>query len=59
MKKVYIGLSTDLIHQGHLNIISEGCKLGKVINGLLTDKTIVGCERLSLIGYEKNHLLKT
>jgi len=31
MKKVYIGMSADLIHQGHLNIISEGKKLGNVI----------------------------
>ena len=50
MKKVYIGLSTDLIHQGRLNIIAEGRKLGKVINVLLADKAIIGCERLSLIG---------
>ena len=54
MKKVYIGLSADLIHQGHLNIIAEGCRLGKVNNGLFADKAIVGCERLSLIGYKKN-----
>ena len=27
MKKVYIGMSADLIHQGHLNIINEGANL--------------------------------
>ncbi|MGB4853480.1 MAG: adenylyltransferase/cytidyltransferase family protein, partial [Ignavibacteria bacterium] len=36
-KKVYIGMSADLIHPGHLNIISEGKKLGEVTVGLLTD----------------------
>ena len=36
-KKVYIGMSADLIHQGHLNVIAEGRKLGKVIIGLLTE----------------------
>ena len=40
MKKVYIGMSADLIHQGHLNIINEGVKLGLVTVGLLTDEAI-------------------
>ena len=40
MKKVYVGMSADLIHPGHLNIIKEASKLGKVIIGLLTDKAI-------------------
>ena len=39
MKKVYIGMSADLIHQGHLNIINE-VKLGLVTVGLLTDEAI-------------------
>jgi|APSaa5957512535_1039671.scaffolds.fasta_scaffold57011_3 hypothetical protein len=33
-KIVYIGMPTDLIHHGHLNIISEGRKHRKVIIGL-------------------------
>ena len=54
MKKpvVYIGMSADLIHQGHLNIIKEGQKLGKVIVGLLTDQAIAGYKRLPLIAFE-------
>ena len=40
MKKVYVGMSTDLIHHGHLNIINVAKKLGKVIVGFLTDETI-------------------
>ena len=44
-KKVYIGMSADLIHQGHLNIIAEGRKLGKVIIGLLTDEAIASYKR--------------
>ena len=52
MKKVYIGMSADLIHQGHLNIIKEGSKLGKVIIGLLTDEAIASYKRLPLISYE-------
>ena len=45
-KTVYIGLSADLIHQGHLNIIAEGCKLGKVIVGLLTDEAIASYHKV-------------
>ena len=39
-KKVYIGMSADIIHPGHLNIIKEGLKLGKLTVGVLTDEAI-------------------
>jgi len=32
-KIVYIVMSADLIHQGHLNIIAEGRKLGQALQG--------------------------
>jgi len=57
MKKVYIGMSADLIHQGHLNIISEGLKLGEVIIGLLTDEAIAGYKRLPLIAFNERKLI--
>ena len=44
-------MSADLIHQGHLNIIKEGKKLGKVIVGLLTDEAIASYKRLPLIAF--------
>ncbi len=56
-KKVYIGMSADLIHQGHLNIIAEGCKLGKVIIGLLTDEAIASYKRLPLIAFDERKLI--
>ena len=56
-KKVYIGLSADLIHQGHLNIVAAGCKLGKVIIGLLTDEAIASYKRLPLIAFEERKLI--
>ena len=38
MKKiVYVAMSVDLIHKGHINIIKEASKLGDVVVGLLTD----------------------
>ncbi len=51
MKKVYVGMSADLLHHGHLNIIGEAKKLGYVIVGLLTDEAIASYKRLPLIPY--------
>ena len=56
-KKVYIGMSADLIHQGHLNEIAEGCKLGQVIIGLLTDEAIASYKRLPLIAFNERKLI--
>ena len=56
-KLVYIGMSADLIHQGHLNIIHEGLKLGEVIIGLLTDEAIAGYKRLPLIAFNERKLI--
>ena len=56
-KVVYIGMSADLIHQGHLNIIAEGKKLGKVIIGLLTDEAISSYKRLPLIGFNERKII--
>ena len=56
-KIVYIGMSADLIHQGHLNIIKEGRKLGKIIIGLLTDEAIASYKRLPLIAFDERKLI--
>ena len=56
-KKVYIAMSADLIHHGHLNIIKEGARLGKVIIGLLTDEAIVSFKRLPLVEYNKRKII--
>ena len=39
-KAVYVGMSADLIHPGHLNIINRASKLGYLIVGLLSDRAI-------------------
>lgn len=46
VKTVYVGMSADLIHPGHLNIIREARKYGRVIVGLLTDGAIASYKRL-------------
>ena len=57
MKKVYVGMSADVIHQGHLNIIMEARKLGKVIIGLLTDEAIASYKRVPLISFKERKLI--
>jgi phosphoenolpyruvate phosphomutase len=52
-KTVYIGMSADLIHPGHLNIINTGKKLGRVIIGLLTDEAIAGYKRAPYLSFEQ------
>ena len=51
-KTVYIGMSADLVHPGHLNIIKKGAQLGSVTLGLLTDAAIASYKRLPFMPYE-------
>lgn len=53
MTKVYVGMSADMIHPGHINIIKEAAKLGDVIVGVLTDKAIASYKRLPYLDYEQ------
>ena len=52
-KKVYVGMSADLVHPGHMNILKEAAKLGDVTVGLLTDKAIASYKRLPYMTYEQ------
>lgn len=51
-KIVYVAMSIDLVHPGHLNIINEASKLGEVIIGLLTDKAIASFKRVPIMEYK-------
>jgi len=59
MKKVYIGMSADIIHPGHLNIIKKGIELGEVTIGLLTDKAICSYKRLPYLTYSQREEIVT
>ena len=52
-KKVYVGFSADILHEGHINILQHASKLGKVIVGLLTDKAITSYRRLPHLNYKQ------
>ena len=53
MKKVYLAMSADIIHPGHLNIIQRASNLGRVTVGLLTDKAVASYKRLPYFDYEE------
>ncbi len=57
LKKVYVGMSADMIHPGHLNIIKEASNLGQVTIGLLTDKAIASYKRLPALNYEQRKII--
>ncbi len=57
MKKVYVAISADLLHHGHLNIIQEARKLGEVTIGLLTDKAIASHYRFPLLTYDQRRII--
>ncbi len=52
-KTVYVGMSADLLHPGHLNIIQKASTLGDVTIGLLTDKAIASYKRVPFMTFEQ------
>ena len=54
-KTVYVAMSADLIHVGHLNIIKVASKYGKVIIGLLTDHAIASYKRVPIMEYKDRY----
>ena len=58
MTTIYIGMSADLLHPGHLNIINEARKIGgDIIVGLLTDKAIASYKRLPYMDFEQRKVV--
>ena len=57
MKKahVYVGMSADLIHPGHMNILRIAREYGEVTVGLLTDEAISSYKRLPLMSYDQRY----
>lgn len=49
MKKVYTCFCTDIIHEGHLNILREAKKLGSVTVGVLADSAMVRFNRFPTV----------
>ena len=53
MKTVYTCFCTDVIHEGHLNIIEEAHKRGKVIVGCLSDEALIRYNKFPTISQDE------
>ena len=53
MKTVYTCFTTDVIHEGHLNIIRQAQKYGEVTVGVLTDEAMIRFDRFPTISFEE------
>ena len=53
MKTVYTCFCTDVIHDGHLNIINEAKKYGSVVIGALSDKALIRYNKFPTISLEE------
>ena len=48
-KKVYVAMSADIIHNGHINLIKKAADLGQLTVGVLTDEAIASYKRYPLM----------
>lgn len=55
MAFVYVAMSADVLHHGHVNIINEARKYGDVIVGLHTDKVITSYWHLPILSYGERY----
>lgn len=53
VKKVYACFSTDVLHEGHINIINEAQKYGELTVGVLSDEACVKFDRFSTISLDE------
>ena len=52
-KTVYVGLSADILHKGHINILKLANSYGNVCVGLLTDEAIASYKNALKLGFTK------
>ena len=52
MNIAYTCFCTDVIHEGHLNIIKEARKYGRVIVGVLSDEAVIKYNRFFTLNQE-------
>jgi cytidyltransferase-like protein len=56
-KTVYVGLSADILHKGHINILKIANSYGNVCVGLLTDEAIASYKNIPYLDYEKRKIV--
>ena len=56
-KLVYVGLSADILHKGHINILKIASSYGDVCVGLLTDQAIASYKNIPFLDYKKRKVV--
>lgn len=55
MANVYVAMSADVLHHGHIRILEEARKYGNVIVGLHTDEVIASYWHIPILNYEERY----
>lgn len=53
MKIVYTCFCTDVIHEGHINILTEAKKYGKLVVGILSDSAMIRYNRFPTVDFDE------
>ena len=53
MKSVYIAVSADILHHGHINLIKKASEYGELTVGVLTDEAIATYKRFPLLSFDE------
>lgn len=56
-RTVYMSFSSDILHGGHMKIIREASRLGKLTVGVLSDEAVASYKRFPLVPYEERKAL--
>ncbi len=56
-KKVYVSLSADILHSGHINILKSASKYGEVTVGLMTDRAISEYKKIPLLNFHQRKIV--
>lgn len=56
-KKVYAAFSSDIIHEGILNVIAKAAELGELTVGILSDDAVASYKRVPLLDVEARMLV--
>ncbi len=54
---VYVPMAVDIVHPGHINIISVASKYGRVVVGLFSDAAIESYKRTPYMSYEQRKIV--
>jgi len=57
IKKVYVGLAADIIHEGHISILKKASTFGDVTVGLLTDEAIASYKNIPYLDYKRRKII--